>query len=252
MVPNVVSTTLIAGYLNLSFLSLHFTCLFCCQLFQKALPNLAASVAISRLAFCWMCNSPRTECAWKPTPIYMWREEAEIQWAPHVIFIVACCHSVKLCALACSGFPITTNWCFLLWPVCECGSRCNPHKRDMRSVHCIAIRRECCCNLSVDVALKVWFTTNGLCTKNNTQIYVTRTSNNRMISLNDLYCCLLPQWEALHTCRSSFLIQYKKYTSFPFACPIHQNDQIWPSTWIWIYILRHFNILMDLGVIIFA
>jgi len=50
MVPNVVSTTLIAGYLNLSFLSLSFTFLIYCQLFQKGLPNLAASVAISRLA----------------------------------------------------------------------------------------------------------------------------------------------------------------------------------------------------------
>jgi len=39
-------------------------------------------------------------------------------------------------------------------------------------------------------------------------MYVTRTSNNRMISSGDLYCCLrlLPQCEALRICRSGFLI----------------------------------------------
>jgi len=55
-------------------------------------------------------------------------------------------------------------------------------------------------NLSVGVALNVRFTTNGMCTKNNTHIYVARTSNNRVISSGDLYCCLLPQCEALRTC----------------------------------------------------
>jgi len=34
-VPSVVLTRLIAGYLHLSFLSLHFTCLFHSQSFQK-------------------------------------------------------------------------------------------------------------------------------------------------------------------------------------------------------------------------
>ena len=29
-----------------------------------------------------------------------------------------------------------------------------------------------CCNLSVDVALNVWFTTNGMCAKNNTTIHI--------------------------------------------------------------------------------
>jgi len=35
MVPNIVLTRLVAGYLYLSFLSLHFTCLFHSQSFQK-------------------------------------------------------------------------------------------------------------------------------------------------------------------------------------------------------------------------
>ena len=37
-------------------------------------------------------------------------------------------------------------------------------------------------------------------------IYVARTNNNRVISSGDLYCCLVPQCEALRTCRSGFPI----------------------------------------------
>jgi len=37
-------------------------------------------------------------------------------------------------------------------------------------------------------------------------MHVARTSNNRVISSGDLYCCLLPQCEALRTCRSGFPI----------------------------------------------
>ena len=37
-------------------------------------------------------------------------------------------------------------------------------------------------------------------------IYVARTSNNRVIVACDLYCCLLPQCEALRICRSGFPI----------------------------------------------
>ena len=37
-------------------------------------------------------------------------------------------------------------------------------------------------------------------------IYMTWTSNHEVISSGDLYCCLLPQCEALRTCRSGFPI----------------------------------------------
>ena len=40
----------------------------------------------------------------------------------------------------------------------------------------IAVR---CCNLSGGVALIVRFTTNGMCVKNNTIIYVARASNSK-------------------------------------------------------------------------
>ena len=68
------------------------------------------------------------------------------------------------------------------------------------TVHCKEGR---CYNLSVDVALNVRFTTNGMCAKNNTDKYVARTSNNRVTlsgDLTDFCCCLLPQCEALRTC----------------------------------------------------
>ena len=49
-------------------------------------------------------DSPRTGCARRTTPIYMWREQAIIEWTRRVNSIVACCHSVKLYALAARVF----------------------------------------------------------------------------------------------------------------------------------------------------
>ena len=66
-----------------------------------------------------------------------------------------------------------------------------------------------CCNHSVSVVLNVWFATNGMYVTNNTHICVPQTSRNRMRTTWDLYCCLLPQCEALHTCRLGFLITTK-------------------------------------------
>ena len=61
-----------------------------------------------------------------------------------------------------------------------------------------------CCNLSLGVALNVQFATIGMCVKNNTHKCVVRTSDNRVISSGVLCFCLLPQCEALRTCRSGF------------------------------------------------
>ena len=104
-------------------------------------------------------------------------------------------------------------------------------RQRFRKCSCIAWRSEysgCsfnwqavpCCNLSVDVALNVRFTTNGMCAKNNNVIYLARTSNNRVIMACDLYCCLLPQCEALRTCRSGFPIATPWYSSFDNAVHI--------------------------------
>jgi len=79
-----------------------------------------------------------------------------------------------------------------------------------------------CYNLSIDIALNVWFTTNGMCVKNNTHMYVPQTSNNTVIAAHDLYCCLLAQCEVLHICRSGFPIATK------WCCD--QDVKIVPST----------------------
>jgi len=73
-----------------------------------------------------------------------------------------------------------------------------------------------CCNLSAGVALNARFTTNGMCAKNNTRIYVARKSNNTVIVVRDLYCCLPPQCEALRTCRSDFPIATQSKRLFAY------------------------------------
>ena len=111
------------------------------------------------------------------------------------------CEALRTCH---SGFLIEQNGAVTrMWRSCQVQTS---HKNNMRSLRFIVKRRDCCWNLSVDVALNVRLTTNGMCVKNNTHIYVTWTSNKRVISLGDLYCCLLPQCEALCLCRSGFPI----------------------------------------------
>ena len=78
-----------------------------------------------------------------------------------------------------------------------------------------------CSNLSVDIVLIVPFTINGMCTKNNNHIYVAQTSNRTVIMACDLHCCLLPQCEALCTCRSGFLIATHAIPNFFWVGLIH-------------------------------
>ena len=62
-----------------------------------------------------------------------------------------------------------------------------------------------CCSLSFSIVLNARFTTNGACVKNNT--HVAQTSRNKMNTTWDLYCCLLPQCEALRLAARSFQSQ---------------------------------------------
>jgi len=55
----------------------------------------------------------------------------------------------------------------VLWPGCEGRARVSLQKKNVRSRRFVVKRRGCCCNLSGGVALNVWFTTNGMCVKNN-------------------------------------------------------------------------------------
>ena len=120
-----------------------------------------------------------------------------------MISIVACCHSAKLCAHAARDFRSQQNGAVTrMWRLCEF----SPHTKNVRSVWFIVERKRCCCNLSGSVALIAWFTTNRMCVKNSTILYVARASNSKRDCEHDLYCCLLPQCEALHTCRSGFPI----------------------------------------------
>ena len=63
-------------------------------------------------------------------------------------------------------------------------------------------------------------------------IYVARTSNNRVIAACDLYWCLLPQCEALRTCRSGFPTATGSKNSFRInffrlqPIPIEKEDTV--------------------------
>ena len=94
----------------------------------------------------------------------------------------------------------------VLWPGCGGRAEFSLYTKNVRSVWFVVKRRGCCCNLSGGVTLIVWFSTNGMCVKNNTIIYVVRASNSKRDCEHDLYCCLLPWCEALRICRFGFPI----------------------------------------------
>ena len=109
-------------------------------------------------------------------------------------------------SLAYLVFGLSDRNKMVLWTGCGGRARCNFHRKELRSVWFVVKRRGCCFKLSVGVALNMLFTTNGMCTSNNIHIYVARTTNNRVIVVCDLCCCLLLQCEALGICHSGFPI----------------------------------------------
>jgi len=80
----------------------------------------------------------------------------------------------------------------VLWPGCGGRAEFSLHTKNVRSVWFVVKTRGCYCNLSGGVAFIVWFTTNGMCVKNNTIIYVARASNSKrdcdMVALPILTC----------------------------------------------------------------
>jgi len=79
--------------------------LFCLFLLTSVVQNVCVcTAATSPVVLRWVCDSPRTGCAWRITPLCMWREQAIIEWSRRVISIVACCHGAKLCAHAIRDF----------------------------------------------------------------------------------------------------------------------------------------------------
>ena len=135
-----------------------------------------------------------------------------------MISIVACCHSVKLCAHSAPGFPIATKWCcdqdvgvvpssaFTQRTCDRCGSLWK--RGDVVATSPVPLRW-LCDSPRMGCA---WRTT--------PYIYVAWTSNNRVIIACELYCCLLPQCEALRTCHSGFPIATILQTALFFFCQI--------------------------------
>jgi len=64
-----------------------------------------------------------------------------------------------------------------------------------------------------------------MCAKNSTHIQVARTSNNRV---RDLYCCLLPQCEALRACRLGFPIATVDTTGLIFNTTLPCSSRMSP------------------------
>ena len=77
-----------------------------CNLHKKNVPQVQFTakggdfVATSQLMLRWKWDSPQMGCPQRATHKYMWHEQAKIEWSRRVISIIACCQSVKLCALA--------------------------------------------------------------------------------------------------------------------------------------------------------
>ena len=144
------------------------------------------------------------------------------EWSWHVISIVACSYSVKLCALATRSFQSQQNGAVnRMWRLCQVQTSQKEH----------AISAVCCKKEGMLLQPLSWHCAectvhhqwNVRCAKNNTHIYVVQISNNRMIAVDELCCCLLPQCEALHTCRSAQAFRsqhHHQYTWKPFFMTI--------------------------------
>jgi len=150
----------------------------------------------------------------------MWCEQAIIEWSHQVNSIVACCHSANLCALAAQAFQSQQNGAVTrMWR--SCWVQPSHKERAIGAVHSkkkvmlLQSFRWCCAECAVHHKWNVH--------KNNTHIYVARTSNNRVILSGELYFCLLPQCEALRTCRTGFEIAAISMIHLL----LHRNKLIW-------------------------
>ena len=128
---------------------------------------------------------------------YMWREQAIIEYC----CLLPQCEALRICR---SGFPIATKWC------CD---------QDVKVVRSSAFTQRTCdrCGslkkggdvVATSPVVLRWLCDSprtGCAWRTTPYIYVARTSNNRVNMACELYCCLLPQCEALRICRSGFPI----------------------------------------------
>ena len=140
--------------------------------------------------------------------ICMWREQAIIERSRRVNSIVASCHSAKLCGHAARAFWSQQSGAVTrVWRSC----RVKPSQKE-RSIG--AVR---CKKVGILLQPLLWRCAEGVVHHEQNvrveqrRVYVARTSNNRVIEACELYCCLLPQCEALRTCRSGFTIATMAY-----------------------------------------
>ena len=130
------------------------------------------------------------------------------------------CEALHTCLL---GFPITTKWCFDEDVTVVPGATFTKRMCD----RCDSLQKggDVVANSQLMLRWKCDSPQMG-CAQRATQIYVTWTSNNRLISSGDLYYCLLPQRKALRTCLPSFLITTQKIYFLVFRMP---NTWKWPK-----------------------
>jgi len=96
---------------------------------------LGGSVATSPVVLRWLCDSPRTGCAWRTTPLYMWHKQAIVREIASMISIVACCHGAKLCAYAARDFRSQQNGA-VTWMWRSCWVQPSHKERAISAVHC--------------------------------------------------------------------------------------------------------------------
>ena len=164
----------------------------------------------------------------------MWREQAIIKWSRRVISIVACCHGAKHCAHASRDFRLQQNVSVTrMWR--SCGVQPSHKERAIGVFRCkkkgmlLQPLRWCCVDCVIHHKRVVH--------EEQKYMHVARTSNNRVISSGDPYCCLLPRCEALHTCHSGFPIATLPFTvaglnfstaSWQIHCGFHpKHEPVW-------------------------
>ena len=145
-----------------------------------------------------------------------------------MISIVACCHGAKLCARAARDFRSQQNGAVTrMWRSCRV--QLSHKERAIGVVRCkegmlLQPLWWCCVDCAIHHERDVREKQKYMC--------VARTSNIRVISSGDLYCCLLPRCEALRTCRSGFpiatqrILEWVKLTIL-FACLFSAKQLMW-------------------------
>ena len=94
----------------------------------------------------------------------------------------------------------------VLWPGCEGRAEFSLYTKNVWSVRFVLKRGDVVATSPVVLRWLCDSPRTRCACRTTPHIYVARTGNNRVIMACELYCCLLPQCEALRICRSGFPI----------------------------------------------